>query len=367
MMLDLVVGQLGRRRGRTLLTILGVAIGITLVTTLSSFSEGINSLVNSELALLSGKIVITAEGASFESFITSEVDASVLDDVRGLSGIERATGVLGGTTPAGSVFGINMEDLDLFNLDVDIKDGRLPEDGEDEVMLGSVFADGTDWKVGDEIEIRGKKYDIVGEIGRTGVEADYGMITSVETGQEILRKADKLTAVIAKPASAEESEAIARDIENSFSGISALSDKDAARSAQEFTGQMSVMTFAIGSISAFIAGIGIMNVMFMSVRERRKEIGVMKALGANTNEILLQVIAEAIIITLIGEAIGLLISYGIVGGIGTVSGRMQLTPEITPGLVVSVTVFAILLGIFSGLLPAREASKLQPAVVLRYE
>jgi len=126
-----------------------------------------------------------------------------------------------------------------------------------------------------------------------------------------------------------------------------------------------MMTFVLGSIAAVIAGIGIMNVMFMSVRERRKEIGTMKALGATTHEILAQVILEAIIITLVGEAIGLLLSLGAVSALNSMSS--QVSAAITPSLLVSVTVFALVLGIGSGVLPAREAARMQPAVVLRYE
>jgi putative ABC transport system permease protein len=109
-----------------------------------------------------------------------------------------------------------------------------------------------------------------------------------------------------------------------------------------------------------------MNVMFMSVRERRKEIGVMKALGATTTEILSQVILEAVIITLVGEAIGLVLSFGTVSAVNSAMGG-QMTATITPYLLVLVTFFAVGIGVFAGLLPAREASRLQPAVVLRYE
>ena len=365
-MTDIALMQLTRRKGRTSLTILGVAIGILLVTSLSSISEGIGSIVNSELSLLSGRITITSGGIDFQSFPLSELDESLIDDIGGMSGIEKVTGIIVGNAPnVGPIYAIHMTDLELFNLDVDAKEGRFPEEGEDEIALGYKYADSSTLKVGDQVGIRGKKYDVVGIITATGTEADTAVITSFEPAQEMLKMKDKVTVIIAKPYNADEAESLAGEIENQYPDVSALSAKDAAREAQKFTGQLSIMTFALGSISALIAGIGIMNVMFMSVRERRKEIGVMKALGATTNEILLQVIFEAVTITLIGEAIGLLLSLVAISALNTIS--TQISAIITPSLLLSVTLFAIGLGVFSGLLPAREAAKTQPAVVLRYE
>jgi putative ABC transport system permease protein len=177
---------------------------------------------------------------------------------------------------------------------------------------------------------------------------------------------DKVTIIMVTPVNADDAEELAREIEGLYSDLQVLSEKDAAREAANFTGQLSVMTWALGSIAAIIAGLGIMNVMFMSVRERRKEIGTMKAFGASTNEILMQVILEAMIITLIGEGIGLLLSVGAVEVLNSALGE-GIGAVITAGLVINVTIFALVLAIISGLLPAREAAKLDPAVVLRYE
>jgi putative ABC transport system permease protein len=366
MMLDLVLRQLGRRKGRAALTIAGIAIGILLVATLSSFSEGINSIIGSELALLSGKITITAEGISFQNYQASEIDDFILEELEGLSGVEAATGIVIGSVPGvGDIYGIRMSDVELLNLDVDAKEGRFPEEGVDELALGIFYSENSGLRTGDEITVRGKKYPIIGVMGETGTEEDYGIVTSFEPAQEILRKEGKVTIIIVTPVIVENVESLAREIETMYDELSVMTDKDAAREAEKFTGQLSALTFAVGSIAALIAGLGIMNVMFMSVRERRREIGVMKALGATTNEILGQVMLEAITITLIGEIIGLVLSFGAVAAINSVSG--QVSAVITPGLLINITIFALSLAIVSGLLPAREAARLQPAVVLRYE
>lgn len=365
MILDIALKQLGRHKIRTALTVLGVAIGILLVTALSSFSEGISQSVNTELTYLSGIVTVTAKDVGFQTMTMSEIDESLVDELRGLSGVDRVAPLMIGSLPSiGDVFGINLDDLDVFNIDVDVKEGRLPEAGADEVILGFTYAEKTGLKVGDEITARSKKLEIVGILDYTGAMEDDGVITTFDVAQDILGKKNKVSGIGVKPIDAGEAEALAREIEGLYD-VQALSQKDAAREAGEFTGQLSIMTFAIGSIAAIIAGIGIMNVMFMSVRERRREIGTMKALGATTREVLSEVVFEAITITLIGEAIGLALSLGAVQVLNTLT--TQVSAVITPSLLISVTLFAVFLGVFSGLLPAREAARLQPAVVLRYE
>jgi len=366
MMLDVVAGQLKRHKFRTGLTILGIAIGILLVTTLSSFSEGINETVNRQLSLLSGMVTVTSEGVGYSSIQASELDEELTEELEQLDGVERVAPLILGSVPGvGDIVAINIDDVDLFDLDVEATEGKFIEDGADEVMLGSIYAEGSSLKVADEIEIRSKKYEVVGILEETGTEYDDGILTSIEPAQEMLRKEGKITIIMVKPNDVNDAEDLANEISENFEDVQAGTDKDAAASAGEVTGQLSFLTFAIGSIAAIIAGLGIANVMFMSVRERQKEIGTMKALGASTKEVLGQVLMEAIIITLIGEAIGLLLSFGIVAGINEFMGAGTAT--ITVGLMINVTLFALILAMVSGLLPAREASRLQPAVVLRYE
>lgn len=366
MMYDLVLKQLGRHKVRTGLTILGVAIGILLVTSLSSFSEGISGAVNTQLSYLSGIVTVSAKDIGYSNMQLSELDASIANEISNVNGVDKVAALVMGSVPGvGQVFGVNTDVLDVLKIDVNMKEGRLFEDGTDEIVLGFSYAESSGLKVGDELSMRGKKHEIVGVLDYTGATEDSGVLTNLEEAQDILDKKDKISAVMVKPIDPGEAEQLAREIEGLFDNVQALSDKDAARKAGQFTGQLSIMTFALGSIAAVIAGIGIMNVMFMSVRERRREIGAMKALGATTNEILGQVLLEAVAIALIGELIGVVLSFGVVNALNTISTRLPAV--ITPSLLINVTIFALLLAVFSGLLPARAAARLQPAVVLRYE
>ena len=366
MMVDLVIGQLTGHKLRVTLTVLGIAIGLILVTTLSSLSEGIGSSVTDMMSMISGKIIIMGEGSSFMSMMQSEIDETMLSELNEFSGVNQASGMIIGIVPGiGMVGGMNLDDLEIFDLDIELEDGRWFEEGDSEVVLGIKYAENSGKRVGDELSIRGKKYDVVGILKELGTEDDNMVVGSLEVTQVMLQKEDVVSMIMLTPENVEKTQELADDIAETYDNLVVMSDKDAVSEMEGFTGQLSIMTFAIGSIAAIIAGIGIMNVMFMSVRERKKEIGVMKALGATTNEILGEVLLEAIILSFIGEIIGLLLSVLIVAGIN--SAELGITAVISTGLIINVTIFAMVLAVISGLLPAREAARLQPAVVLRYE
>jgi len=136
------------------------------------------------------------------------------------------------------------------------------------------------------------------------------------------------------------------------------------RQMQSSLSQVQLAVYGIAAISILVGGIGVMNTMIMSVMERRREIGVMKAIGATTNTILLQVIEESAVLSLIGGVSGLILGYASVTIIPKIS---SFTPIMTPDLVAIGMGFALILGIGAGIYPAWSASRLDPIEVLRYE
>ena len=137
-----------------------------------------------------------------------------------------------------------------------------------------------------------------------------------------------------------------------------------AQTASEVTGMLSLLLGAIASISLFVGGIGIMNIMLVSVTERTREIGIRMAIGANRRTILIQFLLESIIITLSGGLIGILLGIGLAEGVGQLAKvPVQLTVEpVLLAFGVSVAV-----GLFFGLYPARKASRLKPIDALRFQ
>ena len=120
----------------------------------------------------------------------------------------------------------------------------------------------------------------------------------------------------------------------------------------------------VAAISLLVGGIGVMNIMLVSVTERTREIGIRKALGARTHSILLQFLAEAGIITLLGGIIGIIL--GVLGAMGICS-IANMTPAISVGTIMVASVFSCGIGIFFGIYPARKAARLSPIEALRHE
>jgi putative ABC transport system permease protein len=136
---------------------------------------------------------------------------------------------------------------------------------------------------------------------------------------------------------------------------------------EQFDTILSIITIFVSfvaAISLLVGGIGVMNIMLVSVTERTREIGIRKALGARTGSILLQFLAEAGIITLFGGIIGIILGILGASGIGALTG---VSPQVSPLIVAAASVFSCGVGIFFGIYPARKAAALSPIEALRHE
>ncbi len=148
-----------------------------------------------------------------------------------------------------------------------------------------------------------------------------------------------------------------------------MSQQDIVSTAQTITGVLTIFLGGIAAISLLVGGIGIMNIMLVSVTERTREIGLRKAIGARKRDILIQFLTESSLLSLIGGVVGIALGWligFIVGKVAEASGS-PFYPSITLQSVLLATIFSTAVGLFFGIYPANRAANLEPVEALRYE
>lgn len=398
-------GSLQRNKGRSLLTILGIVIGIASVILMLAVGRSAEGLILNQVADLGSDLVFVepSSGDPTSGPPNPFIEQSLtLDDVEALedSGyfsevspvlISTLTTEYQDVSDFYSVNGVDEEYSFVFVADIDY--GRDIERADIEefarvAVLGKEVAEdlfGDQDPIGKKIEIRDTKLTVIGvypELGsRFFQNLDAQVNIPITTMQQIIGE-DHVTYIVMRATgdiefAKEEARYILRD-EHDIDNPEGLQEKDdffvsSQSDAEETVGiignVLTVLLASIAAISLLVGGIGIMNIMLVSVTERTREIGLRKALGATYDEILQQFLAEAIILTLVGGLAGVI--FGVVFSYlsaiivsNFLDGWEPVIPLEAIVLGLSVSVFV---GIVFGLYPAQKAAKLNPIDALRYE
>lgn len=369
---------------RSFLTMLGIIIGVLAVTMLVSIGQGATAQITGQIQGL-GSNLLTASVTSSKPVYISLSDVEKLQNTGGLSLVAplvsgKYTAKSGTRTISTSIEGTTPGYDEIRDLSV--QSGRfLAQTDVDNrsavAVIGTDVADtlfGSRAVVGQTVQLYGRSFDIVGVLTHKGSSAlgsnDNRVIIPVTTAQRMLHQ----TQIMQVFANSQNNDTVQQGVQTletflyhktkSTNDYTIFSQSDLLSTLNTITSTLTTMLGALAGISLLVGGIGIMNIMLVSVTERTREIGIRKAIGAGRGSILVQFLIEAMLISLTGGIIGL-----ILGGIGTalVGKAMNVAMGISPGVAVLALVFAISVGVIFGLYPANKASKMRPIDALRYE
>jgi len=392
--------NLRTRSLRSWLTIFGIVIGVFLIISLISLSEGIKTAITQQLKALGGEVIFIMPGDESNPFMMmmggnklEKEDVQVIKKTEGVNEIltmSYTSSVMRYKGEGKTVFlaGISWkEGFDILTKfqGWSLAKGRWPIIGRREIIVGQQVANEIfkkEVRINTEAVIKGKKLEIVGVLNSLGNKSDdsfvymdseiYQSITGEKRGeaQMAMVKIEEGASLnkVAKDIKENLQKARKRKVGTDEADFAVItSDK-----MQGITGdilfviQIAIMGFA--SIAIIVGGIGIMNTMFTSVRERTREIGIMKAIGAKNSAVLTIFLIEAGIIGFLGGIGGTILGIifaKIIEIYFQIHPLFYFSVSVTPGLIAFGLVFSFLVGCFSGFLPARQAAKLKPVDALR--
>ncbi len=387
-------------KGRSILTMLGIIIGISSVIMMISIGNGVKGQINKELDDMAGGVIymeVSQKAGEKDTLYFTEEDfdmiRSKVEHVKGVTPVWNIWGaaVQGRKGNFDATVGAGNEAILYSSNDPIIKGSYFTKNDYDAGRLVGVLRESGARKLFGSTDVVGMTmdvtlYNVTREVTIVGIRKDNasvlsGMMQSDEIEIEMPLSAigeyglyigdfESLYVVAEHGAySSQVADDAVQLLEAKYGirgeNLIAVQDfNDTMSSVNSVLNYITLFIAFVAAISLLVGGIGVMNIMLVSVTERTKEIGIRKALGARTSSIMVQFLSESAIITLVGGLLGILL--GISGAVGICS-LVGFPASIEPGVILLATLFSTGVGLFFGIYPAKKAAKLSPIEALRHE
>ena len=401
-LIRIAVRALVRNRLRAILTMLGIIIGVASVIAMLALGEGSKRSMREEMSSMGTNMIMimpnfqrrggVSLGSSSSNALKMNDVNSLRNEAVNISAVSpevRASGqvIYGNQNAQTTIYGVSEEYMGIKKLTM--KNGRIFNSQEiksmakvcilGQTVVENLFGTGTD-PVGMSIRIKNLPFQVIGvleEKGESGMGQDQDdlIIAPYTTVQRRLAAIDYINGIYASATTEEKSSAAIAEVEEILRRTHKLKDSDEnnfrimsqSELMETMTSITDIMTYLLGAIagiSLLVGGIGIMNIMFVSVTERTREIGLRMSVGGRGQDILRQFLVESIILSILGGLLGIILGYLIAKGAGSL---MDTEAYVQTKAVVLAFIVCFVIGVFFGWYPARKAANLNPIDALRYE
>jgi putative ABC transport system permease protein len=389
---------------RSGLTTLGIVIGVGAVIAMVSIGRGAEATITDSIQGIGTNLMFVFRGGSADVRNPQPItlgDASAIADpflapsVEGVAPVLQGNGKItfGGESKTTSLAGVTPDYAIVRNYKV--TEGEFITEEHmlaqaSVVILGQEVAkdlfDRTEGLVGETVRIENQPFRVIGVLESRGGSAfsnedDQAFVPLSTAQSRLLRRStrDRVDLILVQAVSAqtvpqaqEEVSLILRQRHRTEIGaddFTILTQQTFLDTASTITNVLTIFLGGIAAISLLVGGIGIMNIMLVSVTERTREIGLRKALGAHKSDIMFQFLAESSVLSLIGGLIGILLGWSISVVVGriAVANNAQISPNIGLDIILLATLFSTAVGLFFGIYPANRAANLEPVEALRHE